>query len=1062
MGVRLLGSFSVSVGGEVVAADAWRLRKARDVIKLLALASRHRLHRDQLIDLLWPDLDQRSGANNLYQTLSAARGAIASAGGDGHACLRLEDGWVSLCPTERLWVDVEAFEERSGSDDVDDLLEAVSVHRGELLADDRYVDWAAPRREAVRQRYRAVLLALGRHYERAGDLREAQAHLDRLIADEPTHEAAHQALMRVHARAGDRAAAVRQYGVLEEALRAAIGVEPSTASRALVDHVRGGLLGPDPPTEPATNLPSPLSTFIGRDHELTVVPSLVRRNRLITLTGPGGCGKTRLATEVARRCLHEFDEGVFLVELDRLTSSPLVELELARTLDVRAEEGASVVDAVARRIGVGRMLLVLDNCEHLVGAVTAAAETLLTACPQLVVLATSREPLRLTGELVQRVPSLGLPDLRRTAIPSELERYDAVRLLVDRIRAVDPSFSLSGSNAAAVAAVCCRLDGLPLALELAAARVPALTVTGVAARLDDRFRLLTGGRRTALTRHRTLQGTVEWSFDLLTKEQQQLFCRLAVFRGPFDVEAAESVAEGDDGDVDGVASTLGDLVDRSMVVAEARGEHARFRLLETLRAYGMARLRATDLVDDARSRHARWFVSLVDEAAAGLSGPDRHRWLERLHSFREDLRAAAEHLLATDPSEALRMARSLWPYWLWFGYLRDGLDQLEAVLATRTGPTEERSECWLGAFAIHTRWSGIGQPGMHAYVANALAEAQEADSVRAESRALVFDGIHRYVMDVDDLDRADERFQRAREIARAGHHPSEEASALHARGVLAWYRLELDLSRELLHEALDLVRGHPEPRGSLLMFAVGPVVSSLRLGERRLVWEETLMPYTDTCGRCAEAYVLANVGSLERVAGRVDEAHARLEDALAIYRLEGDMAGQALVQARLGRLALSQGEPVDAERRLDLARAIHRRIGDARSLHQVTLSLVRVAIESGRLHHARRLLSDAMRTMWQRGDRPANIAALEVRGVLELAEGDPQAAIGTLSAALALQETIGHHLCLAVSSLDLADAHVRAGDSGAAAAPASDALAVFETLGYLDAADRCRRVLAAR
>lgn len=1059
--IRLLGSFSMSINGEVLAADAWRLGKAKDVVKLLALAPQHRLHRDQLIDILWPDRNPKSGANNLYQALSAARRAITSAGGDGHACLRLEDEWLTLCPTTALWIDVEAFDDLSKSEDVGDLREALAIHRGELLADDRYVEWAAPQREAVRRQYHAVLIALGQECEQAGDLLGMQALLGRLLNEDPANEAAHQALMRAYGRLGDRAGAIRQYDLLEGALRSEFDVEPGSESRDLLDDIRSGEFGPVS-VDPPNNLPVTLSTFVGREREMMELPPLVYRSRLVTLTGSGGCGKTRLSIEVGRRCLEEFDDGVFLIEFGPLTGPSLVELELARTLGVRAVEGERAVDAVARRIGGRRMLLILDNCEHLVNAVTVTAEALLAACPQLVVLATSREPLRLPGELVHRVSSLDLPDPTHTLAPDELVRYDAVRLLVDRVSALDPSFVVDESNASAVAAVCFRLDGLPLALELAAARVPALTVAEVAERLDDRFGLLTGGRRTALTRHQTLQGTVEWSFELLTQTQQTLFCRLAVFRGTFDVEAAEAVGGEGDEALGGVASQLADLVDRSMVVIEADGEQVRFRLLETMREYGIAHLRTDDRLSDARDRHARWFVSLVEQAARELAGPDRHQWLGRLDQSREDLREALAHLRATNPPLAVRMASSLWPYWLWFGYLDDGLRQLEAALATEIGPSEERSECWLGAFAIHTRWSGIGKPGMRIYIDNALAEAREVGSPRAESKALVFDGIYWYVMDSEHLDLADERFRRAQEIARVSALPAEQATALHARAVLAWYRQEVDLSRQLLYEELDFVRTFSEGRGSLLMFAVGPVATSVRLGEPWLVFEETLMPYRTTGGRSAEAYVLASLGSLERTAGRMIEAQQRLNEALAIYSDVGDLAGEALTQGRLGRLALAQGDLDEAQARLEGALAIHERIGDARGVSLITLSLVRVDIESGSLDAARQRINDAEGTVRQRGDRPALSLSLGVRGVLEIAEGNQESAVATLKEGLESQEAIGHHLTMAIAALDLADAHSRAGDLMAAATSAEKGLTVFERLGFQDAADRSRRIIAAR
>ena len=1059
--VRLLGSFSVSIDGEVVAADAWRLGKAKDVVKLLALAPHHRLHRDQFIDVLWPDRDPRSGANNLYQALSSARRAITSAGGDGHAYIRLEDEWVTLCPTTSLWIDVDAFEALSGSGDPEDLREALELHRGELLADDRYVEWAASRREAVRLRYHSALITLGRQCEQAGDLHAAQELFSRLLDDDPANEVAHQGLMRMEARSGDRVAAIRQYEQLDEALQSELGIGPGDESRKLLDEIRTGKLEPVGSAGPANNLPVPLSTFVGREREMIDLPPLVDRSRLVTLTGSGGCGKTRLATEVAGRCLDEFDDGVFLLGLGPLTDPSLVDLELARTLGVRAVEGERALDAVIRRIGGRRMLLVLDNCEHLIKAAATAAEALLAACPGLVVLATSREPLRVSGELVHRVPSLELPDPAHLPSAAELTHYAAVRLLVDRVTAVDPTFTINESNAAAVAALCFRLDGLPLALELAAARIPALSIEGVANRLDDRFHLLTRGRRTALTRHQTLQGTVEWSFDLLPEEQQTLFCRIAVFRGSFDVEDADAVGGGCGGESGDVAPQLADLVDRSMVVVETDGERIRFRLLETMREYGRARLRAENRLSEVRHSHAQWFAALAQHALNEFTGAGRHRWMARLDDSREDLREALAYWQSTDARLAVRMASCLWPHWLWFGYLDDGLRQIEAALAADTDPSEERSECWLGAFAIHTRWSGMTSPGVHSYIANALAEARDVGSSVAESRALVFDGIFWYITDLDQLDVADERFRFAQQIAHAGGLRTEEASALHARAVVAWYRQQLDLSRQLLHEALDLLPTQPDGAGSLLMFAIAPVVTSLRLGEPWLVWEETLLPYRATAGRCGVAYVLASMGNLERAAGRMVEAGKYLREASTIYADEGDEAGEALTQSRLGRLALAQGELNEAQARLERALAIHERIGDARAFHLDRLALGRAAIESGRLGVARRLLSDVERTVRERGDLPALCASLSARGVLEITEGLPESAVATFTEQLDVQQSlVVHNVAVAVAALDLADAHLRTGNTVAAATQAAKGLSVFEALGYQAASDRCRHILA--
>jgi predicted ATPase/DNA-binding SARP family transcriptional activator len=1068
--IRLLGSFSASVRGRQVDPRAWRLAKAQHIVKLLALASHHRLHRDELLDLLWADREPRSAANNLYQALSAARRAIASAGGDGHECLRLEDEWVTLAPADGVWVDVEAFETLSSSHDAEDLRAALALYRGELLADDRYSEWFMQRRAALDRTCKDLLGRLAQHCLDEGDLVEARHLLERVVGDDPANENAHQALMRIHARSGDRAAAQRQFTALEVALRETLDVEPAAESRRLLDDVREGRLAPPaavatgeatpPEHDVPNNLPRALSSFVGRERELKDLTTAITRHRLVTLTGPGGCGKTRLATEVAARCLGEFRDGVFLVELGPLTATSRVDLEVARTLSVRGASKRRVVEAVADRIGAGRILLVLDNCEHLVDASADVVATLLSACPRLAVAATSREPLRVPGERVRRVPSLRLPDVDDLPPPSDLVRYEAVRLLVDRVSGADPDFGLDESNAATVAQICARLDGLPLAIELAAALVPSLGLTGVAGGLDDRFHLLTTGRRTGLTRHQTLEAAIGWSFDLLPADQRQLLCRLATFRDSFDVTAATAVGTPAASSQATVAARLADLADRSMIVAEAVADPPRFRLLETIREYALVELRDAGALEEALDAHARWFSSYVDRAAGELTGPEHHRWLAGLDRSRTDLRAALARLRVIDPAEAVRLVAAVWRYWLWFGHLDDGVHELEAALAADDGPSEARSECWLAMFALHSRWIGIQTPRRHRHIDHALAEARAVGSARAESRALVFSGIHRLIVDLDPFEAAGDRFQRAEQIASSAGLGAEQASALHARAVLAAYCSRFDLSRELLLETQGVLVSLPREAGAVLMLPVCPVTTSRRLGVPWLVWEDTLFPHLTVAGRSAEAYVEANLGSLERSVGHDGEARRHLERALAMCREAGHEPGEALALARLGSLALAEGDLERAGRRMEEARAAYESVADVRGRHMVMLGLARVAIEKDAPDVARRLLDDVERAAREQGDQPARWCALDVRGTLDVAVGAFDAGIEALREARATQTLVGHHLTIAVVSLDLADACRRAGTPADAVEPARAACTVFETLGYEQSAAHCRRILA--
>src|ERR687893_231287 len=326
------------------------------------------------------------------------------------------------------------------------------------------------------------------------------------------------------------------------------------------------------------------------EKELAEVERLLRDSRLLTLTGSGGCGKTRLALAAARELSEGFEEGVWLVELAPLADPSLVAQAVAATLGVREQPGRSLTEMLSGYLGSKKLLLVLDNCEHLVGACAELAEALLRSCPELCVLATSREALGITGEVAWPVPSLSLPDLRRLPGIGSLPQYEAARLFVERAVAVRPDFALTEQNASAVAQVCYRLDGMPLAIELAAARTTVLSVEEVADRLDDCFRLLSAGGRTAMPRQHSLHATMDWSHELLGREERSLFRRLSVFTGSFSLEAAESVCIGEDAERDEVLGLLSNLLDKSLVVAREEGGETRYRLLETIRQYGREKL----------------------------------------------------------------------------------------------------------------------------------------------------------------------------------------------------------------------------------------------------------------------------------------------------------------------------------------------------------------------------------------------------------------------------------------------------------------------------------------
>ena len=429
------------------------------------------------------------------------------------------------------------------------------------------------------------------------------------------------------------------------------------------------------------NLPLELSSFVGRGREISEVERLLSGTRLLTITGTGGCGKTRLALRVAANLAAQFDDGTWWVSLAPLADPALVPKAVASALGVREQPGRPMTEALPERLGARELLLVLDNCEHLVGACARLVEALLRACPHVRILATSREVLGISGETSWSMPPLSLPAVQRLPPAQKLMRYEAVRLFVERAAEARPDFAPTERDAAAVVEVCRELEGLPLAIELAAARVKVLTVEQIARRLDDCFGLLAGGSRTALPRQKTLRATIDWSYGLLSEGERTLLGRLSVFAGGFTLEAAEEVCSGGQIERVEVLDLVSRLVDKSLVVTEMREAHVRYRLLETIRQYGNDKLQEAEESHAIRRRHAGFFLALAEEAEAGMAGPEQAAWLGRLVEEHDNLRAALGWLEGVGEAErGLYLAAVLLRFWWFRGHLAEGRARLEALL----------------------------------------------------------------------------------------------------------------------------------------------------------------------------------------------------------------------------------------------------------------------------------------------------------------------------------------------------------------------------------------------
>lgn len=451
---------------------------------------------------------------------------------------------------------------------------------------------------------------------------------------------------------------------------------------------------------PYDNLPAELTAFIGRDREAADVQALAEASRLVTLTGPGGAGKTRLALHVAAGQLGFAGDGVWLVELALVTTEDDVGAAVAGSLGIPLQLGRAALDVLTDALAPQAIVIVLDNCEHIVSNCAKVADTLLRHCPKLRLIATSREPLSIAGETVYRVPSLSLPSADDDSVAAA-ESSDAVRLLAERAGAQGVSLPLTGDTVPLMASVCRRLDGMPLAIELAAARLRSMSLGELAGRLDQRFKLLTGGSRTALPRQHTLQAAISWSYSLLTAAEQALLRRLSVCAGPFDLRAAEAVGGFAQIGAGDVASLLGSLVDKSLVVADTDAEIARYRLLETIRLFA-AELASADSAEVAHAEdaHCAHFLAVVEEAAAHMVGSDQGYWFARLDADYTNVRSAARHAASTPAgtTQLLRFGIALWRYWT----VRPGTDEVASLLVSALRRPEAAADPRLFAAALTT------------------------------------------------------------------------------------------------------------------------------------------------------------------------------------------------------------------------------------------------------------------------------------------------------------------------------------------------------------------------
>lgn len=760
------------------------------------------------------------------------------------------------------------------------------------------------------------------------------------------------------------------------------------------------------------NLPVQLTLFIGRDKEVIEVGKLVYANRLVTLTGAGGCGKTRLALQAVAEILENYPDGVWFVDLAPVADPELVPMGVANGLGLRTESSSAVEAKMAESsaarpqnviqrlkdyIRDRRMLILVDNCEHLISASADVIDSLLRACPNLNVLATTREPLGVSGEATYRVPSLSVPTSKQSPGPEELAEYEAVRLFVHRASLVQDQFALSHDNSPSVAQICRRLDGIPLAIELAAARVKSLAPEQIAARLDDQFRLLTGGSRTALERQQTLRAAVDWSYQLLSEQERTLLMRLSVFVGGFTLEAAEEVCSDDTLATYEVLDLVGQLVDKSLVVLEPKGHAARYRQLETIRQFAREKLLESGEGSGVRTRHRDFFMNLAEQAEPELEGPRVGEWLDTLDTEIDNLRAALEWSVSdNDPEHGIRIAGALFRYWQVRGYGTEARSWLELLLAkdgeVSPGP-KSRALRAAGFFVRGNRDLSLQ------YVEEAAQLARQHGDDSGLGRAMLPLGL--ITAFGGDVDKGVSLVEEAVSLARSSRDVFGEGEATYWLGSFSIVRGDHREARRLFESALTMARSIGTPLGiARILFALASEADHDRdyLAEQELL-EEALAIARETGDTAATWFVLAELSRLAEIRNEDLQARELWEEATRIVRESGDVFWLHL----LGNAAAARGDYSEALAHYRDCLVRYRELGAAEGVALTLNSAGWMAYFLGELSTAHSLADESVSML--QGDGSSTLllaAASHSLGEIKRALGDLEGARPYLEEALPL------------------------------------------------------------
>ena len=923
MDYRILGPFEI-VGDEGsidIAAPT-----QREILACLVLNANRVVSTDQLLENIWGEERPKSGLKTLRYHISKLRDSIQPDRRPKQKCLIVTQPPGYLLETEPDLIDAVRFEhhldrarsiaESDPASGIEELDSALRLWRGPALAGFHDKEWAhleAGRLEELRvaavEDRLAAAMALGRHAALIAEL-EKHSH------QHPLRERSWALWMTALYRSDRQAEALRVYQQLRSNLGEELGIEPSQDLQNLEERI----LLQDPTLRPMIqtphNLPASLTSFVGRNLELIEIQELLGNARLVTLIGPGGSGKTRLGLQLAREALGAFPDGVWLIDLAPLQHGDLVAGAVAAVLGVMEKSDRSIVAGLRAHLRRWRMLLVLDNCDHLVESVARLAHELLEGAEGLRILATSREVLGVPGEVVFEVGGLTVPP---TDAGARLEAFDSVRLFVDRAQAARAGFRINDRNAPLVVEVCRRLDGMPLALELAAAAVRTIGLEQLSRNLEDRLPHLTGGPRTVAPRHQTLQAAIDWSYEVLTDVEREAFNRLSVFAGSFTPEAAEYVCGGGESEVGEVFGVVSRLVDKSLIASfDDPSGCLRYRMLETIRLYAQERLRETASAGEAERRHAKFYRDLVVGAADDIRDGKR-AWMERLEIEHGDLRQVLSWAEESDEVElALDLAGALFGFWLHRWHLaeaREWYARLRRMVGSATSLGRGRVLEGYGAFASE------GEESAAAFEQAATVYGDLGDE---QSRWRVLQNLGHRLVELGETTRARAIFEES--VATMQAVGITHGCTLQALAHLVYEEGKVEEARRLFEEGLELgLRSSDAPCQSANL----QWMAALERFEGNPTRARTLLTDALDAARrlgmfAEECAVKAELAMVERDEGNLEAARELLEQSLGQACEAGELLEEAEFVVWLGRRYASlEAAGGRAERAVRLYAGVH-------------------------------------------------------------------------------------------------------------------------------------------